>query len=217
MTNRKVWIITIILLIVYLFVDYEFFLPVKLFGKTTSYEILSHLSISVFLVFFIVLLIVPLLALIPFRKMAYSEKFVRLVPFVTSTVLIVLIASFGQVIYQKIKNKVELVPSDKYEDIHTSSEVDCTQIHNGKFETENVFIERIGTKQLQIDKKTGHIKEYSVEWKSDCEYLLTSLEDSSSKLKIKIVSVNPQNYECFIISGKNASDYPNYLSVKRIE
>jgi hypothetical protein len=80
-----------------------------------------------------------------------------------------------------------------------------------------VIIERTGSRQIQTDKKSGDTKEFHVEWKSDCEYQLTSLTDSTSKLKIKITSVNPHNYGCYIISEKYAGDYPNYLSVKRIQ
>jgi hypothetical protein len=158
-----------------------------------------------------------LIALIPFRQKHFKEKFKTTFPLLTSILLLVLIVTFGYSSYLKNVKGIELRPIYKYEDIQIPVNLDCSSVRIGNFETEKSFIERTESKQIQTDKKTGDKKEFIVEWTNDCEYILTSTEDTSEKLRVKITAVHPDNYGCYIISDKYADKYPNFLTIKRIK
>lgn len=205
------------LLIGHLIIQYSFFPTIYLSGKPDVYSIAGDLITHTIIVFFIVLAVVPFLAFIPFKGMGYNEKFIRIVPIIASTVLIVLIANFGYLAYKKKSNGLELRPLHKYDDIEIPIDIHCEMVHNGKFETDKSIIIRDDKKQIQINKKTGKRNEFIIEWVSDCEYILTSVEDNSEKLRVKITAINPDNYGCYVISDKYADRYPNFMIIKRIK
>ncbi len=217
MTPKKLWIFSIILLIGHLIIQYVFYV------KTDLTESLGIMTFGIDLFSNLILVAIfgaglgALTALIPFKQKNFKEKFKTTFPLLTSVVLIVLVSTFSYSIYLKKVKGIELRPLHKYEDIRVPVNLDCSLVRNGKFETEKSFIERIENKQTQTDKKTGDKKEFIVEWTNDCEYILTSAEDSSEKLRVKITAVNPDNYDCYVISDKYAEKYPNFLTIKRIK
>lgn len=134
----------------------------------------------------------------------------------SSIVLLVFIITFGYTIYLKEVNGVELRPLQKFEDIQIPQNLDCSSMHLGKFETGNSIIERIDSRQIQTDKRTGEIKELNVEWKSNCEYVLTS-KDRSEQISVKIVDIKQDSYSCYVISNKFKDKYPNFIIMNRIK
>jgi hypothetical protein len=108
----------------------------------------------------------------------------------------------------------DLKPLYKYKDIQIPTGLDCSSIRLGTFETEKSYIERTEVKQIQTNKDTGVQKEFFVDWKSDCEYVLTSIIDESEILRIKITAVKPDNYGCYVISDKYSDNYPNFIGLK---
>jgi hypothetical protein len=217
MTQKKLWTISIILLLGHLIIQYVFYVKT---GLTVSLGIMTF-TIDLFSDLILVGIcgsgLGALIALIPFRQKNFKEKFKTTFPLLTSIVLIVLVSTFGYSIYLKKIKGIELRPLHKYEDIHIPANLNCSMVRNGKFETEKSFIERTDGKQIQTDKKTGVQKEFIVEWTTDCEYILTSVDDSSEKLRVKITAINHDNYGCYVISDKYADKYPNFLTIKRIK
>jgi hypothetical protein len=217
MTSKKLWIISFILLIGHVIIQYIFLLKTDLTESLGILTFLIDLFSNLMLVGILGFGLGALTALVPFRQMSFNEKFKTTFPLFTSVVLIVLVSTFSYSIYLKKVKGIELRSLKKYEDIQTPVNLDCSSVRNGKFETEKSFIERIENKQIQTDKKTGVIKEFIVEWTSDCEYILTSTEDNSEKLRVKITEVKSDKYCCYVISDKYADKYPNFLTINRIK
>ncbi len=216
MTPRKLWTITIFLFIAHLFIQYIFFIKIDI-TKTSG---LLTLSIDLFSNFIIVVGLGAglgaLIAFIPFRQRTFRDKFKRTFPILTSVVLLILITNFAYLAYLSSVNGIEFRPKQKYENIHIPLSLDCSSIRNGKFETLNLWIERNGNKQTQTDKKTGNKQEFVVEWLNNCEYILTPVINGSERLRIKIISITPEKYDCYIISDKYPDGYANFATIKRI-
>ncbi len=70
-------------------------------------------------------------------------------------------------------------------------------MHDGKFENERIIIERHGKDQRQTLKDKNETKEYEVEWISDCEYYLKDKSNNAEWIKVKIVSVTEDGFECY--------------------
>lgn len=130
---------------------------------------------------------------------------------VVASILIVI----GIFYFNYIIKKHDLRPLRKYKDIQIPVGLDCSSIRLGNFETENLYIERKENKQIQTNKATGEKKVFFVSWKTNCEYILKSVTDESEVIRIKITSINLDNYGCFVISDKNSDNYPNFLKIKR--
>lgn len=214
MKIRILWTIAILLLLVHLGIQYLFFTPVTISGKAGMGILVMDLSTNLFLVFFTVLVIVPIVALIPFKGMVYSEKFIRILPYVASIVLIIIIANFGYMAYLKKVKHLQSGPVHHYEDIQVPLKLDCNEVHNGQFETEHTRIVRNEKVQIQVDKNTGAIKEYLVDWINECEYTLTPKLGNSEKLKIKITAVNQDNYGCYVVSDQHPDQYAQFVVAK---
>lgn len=216
-TPKKLWIISLILLFGHLIIQYVFYV------KTDLAESLGVMNFAIELFSNLILVVMfgsglgAIIALIPFKQKNFKEKFKTTFPLLTSIVLIVLVSTFGYSIYLKKVKGIELRPLHKYENIQTQANLDCSSVRSGKFETVKSIIERTESKQIQTDKKTGEKKEFIVEWKNDCEYILTSTEDNTVKLRVKITAVNADDYGCYVISDKYADKYPNFLTIKRIK
>jgi len=217
MTPKKLWIISFILLIGHVIIQYIFLLKTDLTESLGILTFLIDLFSNLLLVGILGSGLGALTALAPFRQMSFKEKFKSTFPLFTSVVLIVFVSTFSYSIYLKKVKGIELRPLKKYEDIQTPVNLDCSSVRNGKFETVKSIIERIENKQIQTDKKTGVIKEFIVEWTSDCEYILTSTENNSEKLRVKITEVKSGNYGCYVISDKHVDQYPNFLTITRIK
>ena len=178
------------------------------FSNTTFLIITIELFTNIVFFFGIGGILGLVMAFIPFRQKKIKEKLRLTFPFCTSGFLIIAISSFGYVAYlEKIKG-IKIRPFIKYENVVIPSGLDCSSIKNGKFETENLFIERQGDKQIQIRKDTNEKKEFKVKWLSNCEYYLLPLDKPEEKIKVKIVNVTAENYNCYVSSyGKYAINY----------
>lgn len=217
MTTKRLWTISIILFTVHLIIQYVFYIKTDLTDSLGIFIFGIDLFSNIIVIVMFGAGLGALTALIPFRKKNFKDKFKTTLPLLTSIVLLVLISIFGYSIYLKKVKGIEFKPLQKYEDIQIPENIDCSTLHDGKFESEKSFIERIGNKQIQTDKKTGSKKEFMVEWTNGCEYILTSVDDHSEKLRVKITVINPDNYGCYVISDKYADKYPNFLTIKRIK
>ena len=93
-----------------------------------------------------------------------------------------------------------IVPSDK---------LDCANLKNGKFQTENedgsiTVIIRNGNKQIENFMDGERISEFDIKWTNDCEYLIYNRkviqgidpwpEINSDTLKIKITEIQDDFY-----------------------
>ncbi len=132
--------------------------------------------------------------------------------------IIAAVVIIGVILYLNyLVKEHDLRPLHKYEDIQIPVGLDCSSVRLGNFETEKSYIERTESKQIQTNKATGDKKEFYMDWKSNCEYVLTSVNDESEVIRIKITAVNPDNYGCYVISDKYADNYPNFLSITRVK
>lgn len=82
----------------------------------------------------------------------------------------------------------------------------CASVKNGKFQMgENTIMKREGDKQTHFSKNTNTETEYKVEWVSDCEYHITSIDNPDKKIKVKIISVDKKGYDCNLDYGNGQS------------
>jgi hypothetical protein len=139
--------------------------------------------------------------------MNFGRKFRATFPISLSLSLIVVIFSFAYVAFIEKTKGVVILPSVKYEDVKCKPGLDYAKIIDGKFETKEVIVERQGNRQIQITKDTKKETIFEVEWLSDCEYCLTPLDKPSVKIKVKIVSVNEEGYNCYVKTGEYATGY----------
>jgi hypothetical protein len=157
------------------------------------------------LVFVIGGIIGCLFAMVPYKGKNFREKIIITLPLGVSTILIGLVASFSFAI---ISNQgLHKLSASAYDEIIIPEKTDCSALHEGKFETPHLLIERTGNQQIQINKSTNVEKLYIVEWLSGCEYHLTQ-PGSSEKLKVKIVSVSESSYDCYVISEPGFGKHP---------
>lgn len=112
---KRLWLITILLLAGHLVMQYA------IYSKPDPEELSLFRWIDLFgniiVVFFIGALLGCLAALIPFRQMKFKEKFRWTFPLLTSLVLIILISTFGYVVYLRNVKNIELRPLHSYEKI----------------------------------------------------------------------------------------------------
>lgn len=157
-----------------------------------------------------------LAALVPQKQKTYREKFAFAFPLGTSVVMLALVAAFAQAAYLKIVHGKDLHPTRMYEDIEIPAGLDCSSIRNGRFETDASIIERTGNRQTQTSKKTGEKKELDVDWVRNCELVLSSTVERSSTLRVKVVSLKPNQYGCYVISDAYSSRPAQFSLVRRL-
>ncbi len=148
-----------------------------------------------------------LFAFIPYKKRTYAKKFERAFPLSTGVILIFLLFVFGYGLYMRDVMGFDFKSMKKYDDVVIPPNLDCTDIKNGAFESENITITREGDRQIQVNKETSVRIEYEVDWKSDCEYFLTPIDDPTYVLKVKVVGVQADHYECLVSTDKYAHRY----------
>lgn len=151
-----------------------------------------------------------LVAIVPYKRMAFGQKFKYLLPVGCSLVLMILIPAFGYTAYLERVKGIKLTPV-LYEEVRLRPHVDCSSVRDGSFEIGTLIIDRIGRTQRQTNKDSGLVDEYRVEWLSDCEYVLTPLAEGHKTIKVKIMSVSEDGYYCYVASGK----YGHAYEVKR--
>ena len=109
-----------------------------------------------------------------------------------------------------------MLPSN-YDEILSPDSLDCSSLKYGRFETTCVIIERNEDKQIETDKKTGKRLEFSVTWPYDSKYVLTSDADRLPKMNVRIISVTPELYECYVLQEKEGINQPIYYKIKRMK
>ena len=206
MKNKWLWISNILVLVGFLILQSFWvqlrFSPIQDAQKELPF-ILFEFVIVLFGIIISVAGLAALLAIIPFRRRIYVQRFKALVPILTlcSLIFFFLIVAYS---FYMVKNHGRGVSVNKdYNDIISPPFLDCSSIQNGKFKTDDLTIERTGSLQRQIDNKTRKTEEYTVEWK-DCEYSLNS-KVSSEELFVKITEVNKDYYKCYVTSNKDGN------------
>jgi hypothetical protein len=205
MKPKTIWIISAILLLADLAIQYLAYIKVDLSDSLGLFGFLLDIFSNLFLIIAIGAILGLLFGLIPYKEKSFKEKFKTTLPLGISTILIVLIVIFSFAIFTN--NSLKNRSSIKYDDITIPQTLSCLNIHEGKFETKNILIRRNGNRQIQINKLTKEEKEFAIEWLSDCEYHL-SRSNTSEKLKVKIVSITDTTYECYVIPEKESNKYP---------
>jgi len=214
---KLLWILTILILVGFFIIQYVFLQTPDFTNSMGQTTFVIDFLISLLIIVAVGVGLGYLVALIPFKTKPYKQRVKTSLPLMVSVVAIILCGVFGYSAYLKKVKGIELRPLGKYTNIRIPPNLECSSVHNGKFETDKLIIERSGDKQFQTDKVTGEKNEYKIEWVNDCEYTLTSILDNSDKLKVKIVAVSPDNYDCFIISVKYKDKDPNFATIKRIK
>jgi hypothetical protein len=209
--------LSIALLLIYVFIQYKFIIhkePIEfLIFKNYTIDILANYIV----ISFSSICIALLLALIPYKKLLFKAKIKTTIPIAISIVLTILILNYLYLIYLFKHNSFDLKPIPKYSEIQIPQNIDCSLVHNGKFETDKYIIERKDNEQIETDIKTKKAITYSVEWLSDCEYTLTSTNNTSNNRRIKIVAITDSTYECYVASQIDRNNLANNIIVKRIK
>lgn len=197
-TKKLLWILSATLLMGFIVIQCIFLLRkgLNLGMKQPSFV----MQVSYNLIFFIIsgILIGALIALIPFKKRPYTEKILTTIPSTISIILILYFISFGYALHQSKANGTELYPVMDYEDIKIPANLNCSLVHDGRFEDSQCIFERKGNKQLQTTKKTQSLTEFTVQWVNDGEYVLSPVIDSLNKIRVKIISVEANGYGCYV-------------------
>ena len=144
-----------------------------------------------------------LTALIRFGNNTFEERFKITFPLSNIFTAIVLIMVSGYFVYvQHVKMMVT-----EYDKVEIPADLDCSTVHEGKFEDESLVIERFGNTQIQREKNGYPAAVYKLEWLSDCEYRLIRSSDSSEQIIVKIVAVTDSGFDCFAGTEKYLFKY----------
>ena len=68
---------------------------------------------------------------------------------------------------------------------------------------DNYTYDRSGNIQIQINQSTLEEKIFTVNWVSQCEYILTDTSDITQKTMVKITDVTKNGYTCFVTGDTN--------------
>jgi len=198
MKKNIFWIITFVLLGIYLVIQYLFVTDVDLSDNVVLFLFFTDLAANYVVVFGLGGILSLFLSMFLMTRKPFKVRLQQLFPLATSLVLLIVVSSFAYSAYAEKVLGVEMRPLTRYDSINIPQSFDCSAITDGKFETEEWIIERTGNQQFQIDKKTGETKEFTVEWINDCEYVIRPVTAPSKKMKVKIVSVTNDYYDCYI-------------------
>jgi hypothetical protein len=201
MKKKVIWITSLILCILYIF----------LFNETIVGSILEiwELIANYVLICLISLIISGLISLI------LKKKILKIFPYTLNSIILILILGFlFLIITEKITNNKIAGGYPKYHEIKIPNNLDCSGIRYGIFENETHRFERKNDSiQIEINKKTNETKTLKIEWLNNCEYRLISNENS---VKVKITSINDKNYDCFITNEKSFVDYAKKIRLRII-
>jgi hypothetical protein len=200
MRNKIPWIITGILLVALSIMQFNLQSKYQLIEQNGFTFYLIDFASNIMLVSIFGAIIGSLIALIPYKNLNFKQKFK--VTFLSTTSLGLLLLLFSPQFQ---------VPAVKYDDINVPSTLDCSDIRNGEFETDDIIIKRQDNIQIEIDKETKKEERFNVEWLSDCEYALSSTDNPTSVLKVKITNIQPDEYECFATIDK----YVKHFKIRR--
>lgn len=206
MAPKKFWILSILLCAAHLLIV---FAVISRLGSVDKYGLTIALYVLlgfVFTEFVVVSGIVAVFALIPYKQKVYIAKFRVL--FLSAVTF--LLFGFSVMLALSFYFGTEIRSNERFADIAIPPHVNCAVVRDGKFETDRLLIERKGSKQVETNKWWGSEKEYTVEWASDCEYILTPVDDSEAKVRVKIVEVTSEGYSCYPMLEEH-SDWPASL------
>lgn len=205
------WIINVLMLIGQLILEYKVIRIADYSQEDGWVFFIIFIVVDVLILLGFGLAIGVMLALIPIKEKEFSQKFRFTFPIATSLTLVILLISFGYIAYLNKVKGIELKPLVKYDKIEIPQGLDCSSVKYGIFETESFAIKRQGNKQIEILKRNNQKSEYNIEWLSDCEYILSPIDNPSKKLKVKIINVTKDGYECYSSFDK----YANRFTLKR--
>lgn len=200
---KKLWIFAAVF-----FLGVYVYLSIHSINSNNSIPfIISKLFITQVLILLAALILGLLIACVPYRQKKFRQKFNVTFPFAS---FLIAFALFSYMSYEQYTWWIEATkygPLMKYESVEIPANLDCSSIHNGKFEDHVAIFERQGDMQIQMLKESNQKKEYKVEWTSDCEYQLINVKDSSDKAQVKVVAVTSEGFDCYAASGKYAAFY----------
>lgn len=211
--KHSLWLITGLLLIGY------FLLEIKVFSNHNFSKLSGRVSLAFGIITNLLFVLGfgfvyrKMAALFLYTKLPHPERFQRTFPIATSFALLVMLLFFSFITYIKHVEGVRFSPLVQYDEVEIPSNTNCTDVRNGIFETESISIKRSNKEQVQTNKANGKIIRYRVKWLSDCEYALTQKENPAEKLKVKIVEVRDDAYDCFVTSNK----YADKQTIKRVK
>ncbi len=191
--NKKIlWTLAIVALTIYLVFWHSY---VKPFDFSDFIESIDFISTFLTVLIFSSILAF-LMALIPIKSKNYKTRLTFCFP--TNIILVCIV--FGLNFYSN---------GPHYHAIKTETNADCKSVHDGIFQSGDLLIERKGNLQIQTNKKTKEKEHFGVIWLTDCEYQLNSMNEI---VKIKIVSVDQNSYDCYVWDSGRTS---KRLKVKR--
>ena len=187
--RRIIWIINTVLIIGY------FILRFSIGNIKIQNDIIAELLSILFPILILGLIIGLILALIPFKSKGFKEKIASTIPIGISIMIAVL--SLNLIFNFRNLNDLNLIANLPYNEIEIPQNLNCSEIKKGFFESDNLIIERKENKQFQTDKISNKLEVYDIDWKSNCEYILTSIDDKTIKIKVKIIQINELGYNCY--------------------
>ncbi len=214
MRLKKIWIIAILLLVGQLIMNYlanQYFSPIELSLITIIIILIEQglLSIGAGAI------ISALISFIPIRSWKYTQKFKMIFPLgITLMFVISIIINCYSTYFDKTGKVLWATPVYIYDSIPVPSNLDCSTLHNGKFETNYSLITREDSIQFDSNKFTNKVETYKVIWLSDCEYyLISEFGFGRDTTKVKIMSIEKSFYDCY---ESWYSDYHgNYMPAHR--
>ncbi len=119
-------------------------------------------------------------------------------------ILIVLVFSITSLrkwtfVYIKAINEV-LFASELiiYDNVPQNSNLDCSTLKVGNFETDKYLIEREADVQIHTNKESNKKTIYKIIWLSNCEYHLHPTDNNLLNIKVKIKEISDQYYDCYV-------------------
>lgn len=196
MKQKILWLVAVSLFLVFL-VAQHVLTSQKSSSELFQLNSLLELSSIVLAVGAVSVVLGLLIAIIPYKKQAYSIKFMHTLPFSASLVSFALICVFG-FYYWHLKKAGIQFPDASYDNVTIPDNLDCASVHNGKFKMEGYKLEREGSRQVHTDIATGEEIHYTIEWLNDCEYKLISEKDDKEPTFVKILAVDSISYTCYV-------------------
>lgn len=215
MKTNPFWILVVVLLVIEMIINY-FLNFVFIFEEKTDWTIVAFsIAGSIIAAAVLGFVLAAILAAIPFKKLKYNSKLLKILPIATSLVLIFVIAMDG---YHLLLNNLYGTKNTNkfYSEIVIPSDVDCSSMHDGTFRSPQLEIIRSGNHQIQKNLLNGEISEFEIVWLNNCEYHLIPQTASDDKILVKIVEVTSDGYSCYV-GGENEFNQPYFIEIKKIK
>ena len=119
-----------------------------------------------------------------------------------NSILIIAVILLFLLLYTNAFGK-QIVVGHYYDSVKTPDGLDCLSVKDGNFKMDNYTYDRSGNIQIQINQSTLEEKIFTVNWVSQCEYILTDTSDITQKTMVKITDVTKNGYTCFVTGDTN--------------